>query len=149
MTKRKRQPAKRTIPVSENGINYASKPLLLGAVVKNIIDTNGLDEKIVAKQMGITLRTLRNWYTREYLLPDIMFDLSAVLGENLFAHYHPNLKPKPDPAVELRKELAAERQEIIRLENELRTSRELGIKQDGVIEALKELLADAVKRKGG
>jgi hypothetical protein len=76
---------------------YSYKPYKIGAVIKQIMAEKQLDKKVIAQQLGITLRAFELWYDREYLPMEEMLQLSELIDYNLVHEYHPNVKPLPNP----------------------------------------------------
>ncbi len=129
-------------------VNYAYKPHLIGAVIKEIIERKALDPQQVADQMGITLRSLVRWYERKYLFVEQMYDISEVLQENLFLEYHPNVPPPPDPSEEIKKDNVLLKTEVERLTNENGIKQNRITKLEGQKELLDEQVAEFMRRKG-
>ena len=134
-------------PSSESVINYASKPRLIGAVIKNIVDQKRLDEQEIADRMNRTLHTMRTWYKMEYLPVPIMMELSPLLGENLIAHYHPDIKPAPDPCAALQRQIDALKQEMKMMDEDAAKAKVEIIRLEAKIELLMEQLEEERKRK--
>ena len=88
---------KQVATAAPTGVNHASAPLLMGAVVKNKAAARGLSPQQVAEYLHMEKRSVYRFFKRKYLSVPEMMDCSVMLQENLFNEYHPDLPPPPDP----------------------------------------------------
>jgi len=125
--------------------SYAEKPRLIGAVIMQLMAEKQLDKKIIAKQMGVTLRTFERWYKRAYLTMPQMLKLSPLLNYNLLADYHPNMKPAPNLLQEPLNEAKAE---LALMERKMKNYEQLKTEKQQ-LEAEKEVLLLAIAAMNG
>ncbi len=69
----------------------------IGAVIETIMTAKNISKETIATLMGVTVRCVEKWLDSRFLPIQRMLKLSEVLGENLLLHYHPNVKPLPNP----------------------------------------------------
>jgi hypothetical protein len=127
---------------------YSYKPRLIGVVIKRIMAEKQLDKKVIAQQMGVSLRTFELWYEAEYLPMKHMMKLSPLLDYNLFLEYHPNMKPAPNPLqaqLDEAKEAIAERDLLKRENAALKTK---NIQLEAANDTYRDMLEKFAGRKG-
>lgn len=109
----------RVTPAPENqSINYAFKPRLIGAVIKDLMEQQKKDPAGLGQFMKITKRTAQRWLEIEFLPIPRLMKLSEWLGEDLLRRYRSNVKPLLEEAIKLHEQkLADAAKQIAELQN--------------------------------
>ena len=147
MEKRKGSGTQLLNKTAQPGINYASKPRLIGSIIEAIVKQKGLDEKEIAAKVKTTPDNFKRWYKRRILTIEQLMDLSEALGENLISLYIPNLPPPPDPCAALQRQIEALKQEMKMMGEDAAKAKVEIIRLEAKIELLQEQLEEERKRK--
>lgn len=120
--------------------SYAYKPAGIGGVIKKISEEKHITPVELEKRMGIIHRNIYRIFKSKTMSMKMLFTASEALEENLLLHFHPNVKPLPNPLQAELDQLKAENENLKAQLNELKPLADENKVLKGQLDILREVM---------
>ena len=99
-------------PALKSDKRYSYKPHLIGSVIKTICEQKHITPSELARRVGVDKGNIYRLFTTRTMAMPMLFKMSEALDENLLLHYHPNVKPLPNPLQAENEQLKTENEKL-------------------------------------
>ncbi|MES2619784.1 MAG: helix-turn-helix domain-containing protein [Bacteroidota bacterium] len=130
-------------PAMKSERSYSYKPLLIGAVIKTLCEQKHITPAELAKRVGVNKGNIYRLFTTRTMALPMLFKMSEALDENLLLHYHPNVKPLPNPLQAECEQLKAENEQLKQSVLQLQTLTD----ENKILKAQLDVLREVMKAK--
>jgi len=113
---------------------------MIGPVIKRIAEEKNILPSELERRLGMSDRNIYRLFRAKTLSMKQFFAVSEALEENLLLHFHPNVKPLPNPLEAVLDELKAENETLKAQLKELSPLASENIVLKGQLDVLKEVM---------